>query len=788
MNLLRKFIKTSPTDEIASIPVGKFFLARSPQSPKGALECLFNDCVLSMKKTTKPFCYQLSVTKAYQEGESSSQSTGEFEDGDDDEPSGEDTRNSDERSFFLTEDLHVRLMTKNDGSQIISWRDVNGDIGETWQFAIDEEIKYSDVDTFMRALYACLYEQKYGKSSAGVPEKALVAEFAASPSKARATDSIDVLQELKSINDGKDKENSDDETYGDALSVPFFIFKDSVAAEGSVVDSFKVQLRVFDPATDSFVLMLANADIKLMQSVGFSLVSSTPKFAFSVPIAQELNPVFNNENLAFIFNYYSLNEKGDGASYSLLFQFHALDDFYRFGHLFQDAMTKSLNAKVKGAAGDIEYLASTVQNMDLGASDDSSPETSDSEDESNDEKINKIIRDQVQSKDGRRSALFVPSDSEDDDSVTTDRERKFLRLKDPNSGLSMGNANDRSYVTRGNNLGVYKYGEESIDFVTTINDLKDINGKKFVPKSSMLHQRDNSLLLRKDAPNDNNIYRMDLSRGEIVESWQADDKGSLESFAPISKFAPLTDEQKLLGVSSNSLFHIDPRLNGSKIVADNSYKAYKTKTMFENMAVTDKGYIAVGSKDGTIRLYERFGKKSTVTLPSIGERYEGLDVTKDGRWLLATCEKSLLLIDTKIGTGQKNSGEIGFKKYFDADKKPVPKRLTLSPEHVSQITFATGLPKIKFTRAVFNTSLTEEETSIVTSAGPYVISWSLKDVIKGTTKQPRYKLLRYDEDVVVDNFSYHSQNDIFSALQNGVVSTERKDLKVANKSSIMDRR
>ncbi|KAF8004043.1 hypothetical protein HF325_001491 [Metschnikowia pulcherrima] len=290
MNLLRKFIKTSPTDEIASIPVGKFFLARLPQLPKGALECLFNDCVLSMKKTTKPFCYQLSVTKAYQEGESSSQSTGEFEDGDDDEPSGEDTRNSDERLFFLTEDLHVRLMTKNDGSQIISWRDVNGDIGETWQFAIDEEIKYSDVDTFMRALYACLYEQN----------------------KARATDSIDVLQELKSINDGKDKENSDDETYGDALSVPFFIFKDSVAAEGSVVDSFKVQLRVFDPATDLFVLMLANADIKLMQLVGFSLVSTTPKFAFSVPIAQELNPVFNNENLAFIFNYYSLNEKGTG--------------------------------------------------------------------------------------------------------------------------------------------------------------------------------------------------------------------------------------------------------------------------------------------------------------------------------------------------------------------------------------------------------------------------------------------------------------------------------------------
>ncbi|GEQ70392.1 hypothetical protein JCM33374_g4069 [Metschnikowia sp. JCM 33374] len=799
MNLIRKFIKTSPTDEIASIPMGKFFLARSLLSPKGALECLFNDCVLSMKRTTKPFCYQLSVTRAYQEGESSSQSTGEFEDGDDDDAALETVRNSDERSFFLTEDLQVRLVTKDDGSQIIAWRDVNGDVGERLEFAIDEEIKYNDVDAFMRALYECLYEQKYGKSSSGISEADLKAEFGSPEKKDRGNGgtpgSMDVLHQLKSFGGNvREEEHSDDEHYGDASSIPFFIFKDSITTEGSIVDSFKVQLRIFDATTDSFILVHPNADIRLMKATLYSLVSQTPKFAFSVPVAQEINPVFNIENLAFIFNFYSLNEQGNGASFSMLFQFHSIDDFSRFSHIFQDAMTKSLNPKIKSTDPDLEYLTRAVENMDLGGADDEATSDSEYEDEDGDdvpydEHVNKIIKDSVKSKYQRQSALFVPSDSEedeDDEKVAAREKRKFLQLKDPNSGLSVGNANDRSYVTRGDNVGVFKQGEDSLEFMTMVNSIKDTNGKKFIPKSNMLHQRDNYLLMTKDGTEDNKIYKMDLARGQIVESWSVDDNGSFSSFAPISKFAPLTDEQKLIGASSNSLFHIDPRLSGSKVVSDTSYKAYKTKTAFENLAVTDKGWVAVGSKDGTIRLYDRLGKKSTVTLPSIGEGYVGMDVSKDGRWLICTCETSLLLIDTKIGPGQKNKGEIGFKKYFDADKKPVPKRLTLEPKDVTLITQWTGKPKIKFTRAVFNTSLTEEETHIITSTGPFVISWSLKDITKKPTK-PKYKLERCQEDVVSKSFSLHSQNNIFAALQNDVVSTQRKALRVANKKLILDR-
>ncbi|OBA21446.1 VID27-domain-containing protein [Metschnikowia bicuspidata var. bicuspidata NRRL YB-4993] len=820
MNLLRKFIKASPTDEIASIPMGKFFLARSPQLPKGALECLYNDSVLSMKRTTKPFCYQLSATRAYQEGEASSQSTDGFEDADDDDAADQGARHSDERLFFLCADLHVRLVTRNDGSQIVTWRDVNGDDGETWEFAVDPDIRYSDVDSFMRALYACLYEQKYGRSLAGVQDNALVAEFGADgPPDLEPEPGLDLEPDLGlepqpdlgleqasarmsrpvgPVDDArrgppKQEPVSDDDSYGDASSLPLFIFKDAVAVAGPEVAAFKAQLRIYDATADVFLLVAPSIDIRLVEATPCCLVSTTRRFAFCVRVAQEMNPVFNGDNAAFVFNLYSLDQDGRGASFLVLLQFRSADDFRCFGRHFQDAMSRSLNAKPAGGAADTAYLASMVQNMDLGgSSDDNNDDDNDDNNDNNDDgeaierRIDKIIRGQVLSKHSRRSGLFVASDSDDDDDPVARNAHNFLALKDPNSGLSLGNANDRSYVTKGDNVGVFKYTDDGMGFVSTIRSLKDADGRKFVPRLSMLHQRDNCLLMTRDAPADCTIYKMDLARGEICESWDVADKGLFEAFAPVSKFAPLTDEQKLLGVSANALFHIDPRLSGSKIASGSSYKSYKTKVAFENLAVTDKGYVAVGLRDGSIRLYSELGKKATVTLPSIGESFEGLDVTKDGRWLLATCLNLLLLIDTQIGAGQKNSGEIGFRKYFDADKKPMPRRLGLRPEHVSLITQATGAPKIQFTRAVFNTSLANDETLIVTSTGPFVVLWSLKDAIKDKAKPALYKIIRHSENVMNKNFSFSSPNDIHAALQNDVVSTNRNALKVANKTSIME--
>lgn len=69
-------------------------------------------------------------------------------------------------------------------------------------------------------------------------------------------------------------------------------------------------------------------------------------------------------------------------------------------------------------------------------------------------------------------------------------------------------------------------------------------------------------------------------------------------------------------------------------------------------------------------------------LPALGDPIIGVDVSADGRWLVATCRTYLLLIDTLIGDGR-YKGSFGFDRSFPADSKPVPRRLQLKPEHVA---------------------------------------------------------------------------------------------------------
>jgi VID27 C-terminal WD40-like domain len=190
----------------------------------------------------------------------------------------------------------------------------------------------------------------------------------------------------------------------------------------------------------------------------------------------------------------------------------------------------------------------------------------------------------------------------------------------------------------------------------------------------MLHQQDASLVLQN--PNDpNSLYRMDLEVGKVVENWKVHEDIALKTFGPESKFAQMTPEQTLLGVSHNALFRIDPRLSGDKLV-ESQHQQYVSKNQFSALATTEAGYIAVASEKGDIRLFDRVGIRAKVTLPALGEAITGLDVSANGQWILATCSTYLLLIDVLIKDG-KYEGQLGFQRSFGKDVKPRPRRLQL---------------------------------------------------------------------------------------------------------------
>lgn len=120
---------------------------------------------------------------------------------------------------------------------------------------------------------------------------------------------------------------------------------------------------------------------------------------------------------------------------------------------------------------------------------------------------------------------------------------------------------------------------------------------------------------------------------------------------------------------------------GNKLV-DSQFKQYTTKNDFSAAATTESGKIAVASNKGDIRLFDQIGKNAKTALPALGDPIIGVDVSADGRWLVATCKTYLLLIDTLIGDGR-YKGSLGFDRSFPADSKPIPRRLQLRPEHVA---------------------------------------------------------------------------------------------------------
>lgn len=177
------------------------------------------------------------------------------------------------------------------------------------------------------------------------------------------------------------------------------------------------------------------------------------------------------------------------------------------------------------------------------------------------------------------------------------------------------------------------------------------------------------------------LYRMDVEYAKVVDEWKIHDDVPVTQIAPDNKFAQTTTQQTFVGASHNSLFRIDPRLSGKKMV-ESEFKQYVTKADFSSVATTRDGHLAVASKKGDIRLFDSIGKNAKTALPALGDPILGVDVTANGRWIIATCKTYLLLIDTLIGDG-KFKGKIGFERSFPADSKPVPKRLQLRPEHVS---------------------------------------------------------------------------------------------------------
>ena len=744
-----------------------------PLSPKGYSELIFKDAAARIRKTGQDFQYQLVVQRAYEEGE---EELLDDEEGEDGETAALAER--DEKTFLLDESLHFRSEIREGGEKVLAWRDLSGDTGDLYEFVCDNSINSSQVQQFETIAVNCQYERKYRKNyqSASASE---LSQFvfeneqpipSASPVQSPThSPTMPAVANSTALRNSANSALKREKKHVDRTSSSGAPQRDETPTEApqvtahpepiSILTEETAELHLFDFQSGSFIIQdsAVTATVSEVGNWKYHLkIQNKERDWLGQEVVADLNPVFNFEYLSFIFNAYT----PDHQAYSWLLRFRDQDTIGRFQEGLMQALWEQLNEIKwhKNKDSDRAYVLDAFQDLTM----EDAPQEDEEEEEEED------VDD-----DGQRSEHY-DSDEEEEDVVTRDDDGNV------NSQLAVGYKHDRSFVVRGSKIGVFKHTpNNALEFSTNISKVETPGGKLFSPKKVMLHAEDTNMILQNEA-DPNSLYRLDLEYGKIVDEWKVHDDIPVDTFVPESKFSQTTNEQTFLGMSRNALYRIDPRLAGNKLV-DSELKQYVSKNDFSAAATTEKGYIAVASSKGDIRMFDRLGINAKTHIPALGEPIIGLDVSADGRWVLATCRTYLLLIDALQNDG-KNAGKLGFEKSFAKDSKPQPRRLGLTPAHVAQFQHETGAP-LSFTTARFNTGENSTETSIISATGPFIVTWNMKKVLQNT-KNP-YTIKRYAETVKADNFKYGSDKNVIVALPNEVNMVAKHEFKKPTRESIM---
>ncbi|TXT07058.1 uncharacterized protein COLE_06389 [Cutaneotrichosporon oleaginosum] len=732
--------------ELIQIPAGQLYLVR-PDSIKGSRECIFKDCVATIRRTGVEFQYQLVVTRAYEEGE--------------EQLLEEDAESDDERVFLIDQALGFRFGSL-DGDATFAWRDLSGDEGDLWEFIANKTVGNATCKMFEVTLLQCIYERKYSESHDLASDDDLEAlKYYEDPKPRSApTSPLKITNPVSTPAPQPAAVSTPTATAVDTAVSPAQAEAHEEEEEADGEDPFEgipilhrapAELYLFDLDADVFVIQEKEVSVDMLSNGNYDtwIVVRKNKTPFiSLPIDAEMNPRFDIANRAFMFTFRE-TEGLPGMTWCLRF---SEDVFSEWKDKFAVYMWENSNKLPYAKEKPVEqrYIQDAYNDGDVEMADaDEEPEPPAEEEEDD------------------------YSESEEEYEEEDSQDEAFGR-ESKNEMLAVGYKNDMSFVTRGNMIGVFAHDRDKVKFRTAIDRIKGMDGNNFTPNKIMLHNQDADMLML-DPLQKNSVYRMDLEYGKIVDEWKVSDDVEVNNIIPDSKYAQMNPQQTLIGHSHNGIFRIDPRVAGNKLV-ESQFKQYVSKNDFSAAATTESGKLAVASNKGDIRLFDTIGKNAKTALPPLGDPIIGVDVSADGRWVVATCKTYLLLIDTLIGDGR-YKGSLGFDRSFPADSKPVPRRLQLKPEHVAYME-----DPVSFTPARFNTGINEAEKTIVTSTGKYIITWNFRRLKQGRTDD--YQIKKYDSRVVADNFKYGADKNIIVALEHNVLMANKNQLSKATRNSL----
>ena len=160
-------------------------------------------------------------------------------------------------------------------------------------------------------------------------------------------------------------------------------------------------------------------------------------------------------------------------------------------------------------------------------------------------------------------------------------------------------------------------------------------------------------LLSPDAGRREKLYQMDLERECVIAEWGCQKDGvdvpMSDVVADTKSSQTETGRHTFLGLDDNRLVRWDGARRGrvaqtlaSPTLGYRDGHDFARGTKFRCMATTGDGCIAVGSEDGKIRLYgDSSMRQAKTSFPGLGSPITHIDVTYDGKWILATTSTCL---------------------------------------------------------------------------------------------------------------------------------------------------
>jgi len=351
--------------------------------------------------------------------------------------------------------------------------------------------------------------------------------------------------------------------------------------------------------------------------------------------------------------------------------------------------------------------------------------------------------------------------------------------EDEFSFMNIG-AGQNSFAVRGSHIDVFRNAHGGMTDAGVSVNVTPSRGGFFTPSKTLLTNQESKMLLLSPlsgnapglstppAAGMRTLYDMDLERESVVREY-AFKKDDVE--IPISdivhddKASGLTQAPTFLALDSNRICRFDTR-TAEGVVADLTYdggKDYARGTNFTCIATAGAGQVVTGSRDGRLRMYR--GKdnlsRASTNLPSYGSPITAVDVTYDGKWVLATTDSFLMLVKTSF-RDDKGNGVTGFTKSMNGGNSCAPRMLRLRGDDMGKVG-----PMARFSGGRF-TWVTEQGTKerwIVARVGSHTIMWNMQRIVREEAKAEArgrggmrvaglnsYVLERSEEDVVDAHF------------------------------------